>query len=59
MGHMIPRLFEVADIDALVHGPSEEIEPLKAVLENADFYEAISGFWFRIFMLTVDLKLER
>ncbi len=44
MGHMIPKLFEVADIDVEVHGPAEEIEPLKAVLEDADFYEAISGF---------------
>ena len=44
MGHMIPKLFEVADIDVQVHGPAEEIEPLKAVLEDADFYEAISGF---------------
>ena len=37
MGHMIPKLFEVADIDVQVHGPAEEIEPLKAVLEDADF----------------------
>ena len=44
MGHMIPKLFEVADIKVQVHGPTEEIEPLKAVLEDADFYEAISGF---------------
>ena len=44
MGHMIPKLFEVADINVQVHGPAEEIEPLKAVLEDADFYEAISGF---------------
>ena len=44
MGHMIPRRFEVADINVQVHGPAEEIEPLKAVLEDADFYEAISGF---------------
>ena len=46
MGHMIPKLFEVADINVQVHGPAEEIEPLKAILEDADFYEAISGFWF-------------
>ena len=44
MGHMIPKLFEVADIKVQVHGPAEEIDPLKAVLEDADFYEAISGF---------------
>ncbi len=44
MGHMIPKLFEVADINVQVHGPAEEIEPLKAVLADADFYEAISGF---------------
>ena len=44
MGHIIPKLFEVADINAQVHGPFEEIEPLKAVLEDTDFYEAISGF---------------
>ena len=44
MGHMIPQLFEVADIKLQVHGPAKEIEPLKAVLEDADFYEAISGF---------------
>ena len=44
MGHMIPKLFEVADIDVQVHGPAKEIEPLKAILEDADFYEAISGF---------------
>ena len=44
MGHMIPKLFEVADIEVQVHGPAEEIETLKAVLVDADFYEAISGF---------------
>ena len=44
MGHMIPKLFEVAEINVQVHGPAKEIEPLKAVLEDADFYEAISGF---------------
>ena len=41
MGHIIPKLFEVADINAQVHGPFEEIEPLQAVLEDTDFYEAI------------------
>ena len=44
MGHMIPKLFEVADIKVQVHGPAKEIEPLKEILEDADFYEAISGF---------------
>ena len=44
MEHMIPKLFEVADINLQVHGPAEEIEPLKKILEDADFYEAISGF---------------
>ena len=44
MGHMIPKLFEVSDINVQVHGPAEEIEPLKELLPDADFYEAISGF---------------
>ena len=44
MGHMIPKLFEVADIKVQVHGPAKEIEPLKAILPDADFYQAISGF---------------
>ena len=44
MGHMIPKLFEVADINVQVHGPAKEIEPLKKILEDADFCEAISGF---------------
>ena len=44
MGHMIPKLFEVAAINVQVHGPAKEIEPLKKILEDADFYEAISGF---------------
>ena len=44
MGHMIPKLFEVADINVQVQGPAKEIEPLKAILPDADFYEAISGF---------------
>ena len=44
MGHMIPKLFEVADINVQVHGPAKEIEPLKEILKDADFYEAISGF---------------
>ena len=29
MGHMIPKLFEVADINVQVHGPSKEIELLR------------------------------
>ena len=44
MGHMIPKIYEVADIKVQVHGPAKEIEPLKAILQDADFYEAISGF---------------
>ena len=44
MGHMIPKLFEVADINVQVQGPAKEIEPLKVLLPDADFYEAISGF---------------
>jgi len=44
MGHMIPKLFEVADINVQVHGPASEIEPLKEILKDAVFYEAISGF---------------
>ena len=44
MRHMIPKLFEVANINVQVHGPAKEIEPLKQILEDADFYEAISGF---------------
>ena len=44
MGYMIPKLFEVADIYVQVQGPAREIEPLKAILPDADFYEAISGF---------------
>ena len=44
MGHMIPKLFEVSDINVQVQGPAKEIEPLKQILPEADFYEAISGF---------------
>ena len=44
MGHMIPNLFEVSDITVQVQGPAKEIEPLKEILPDADFYEAISGF---------------
>ena len=44
MGHMIPKLFEVSDFTVQVHGPAKEIEPLKEILPDADFYEAISGF---------------
>ena len=32
MGHMIPKLFEVADINLQVHGPAEEIEPLLSLI---------------------------
>ena len=41
---MIPKLFEFADINVQVHGPAKAIGPLKKILEDADFYEAISGF---------------
>ena len=51
---MIPKLFEVSDITVQVQGPAKEIEPLKEILPDADFYEAISGFWFRLYILTVD-----
>ena len=44
MSHMILRLFEVAYIKVQVHDPAKEIEPLKKILEDADFHEAISGF---------------
>ena len=44
MGHMIPKLFELADITVQVQGPAKEIEPLKEILPEADFYEAISRF---------------
>ena len=44
VGHMIPKLFEVSDITVQVQGPAKEIEPLKEILPDADFYEAISGF---------------
>ena len=41
---MILKLFEVADNNEYGHGPAKEIEPLKKILKDADFYEAISGF---------------
>ena len=44
MGHMITKLFEVADIKVLVQVPAKEIELLKEIYPDADFYEAISGF---------------
>lgn len=44
MGHMIPKIFEVADIKVQVQGPAKEIQPLKVILPDADYYEAISGF---------------
>ena len=44
MGHMIPKIFEVADIKVQVQGPAKEIQPLKVMLPDADYYEAISGF---------------
>ena len=44
MRHMIPKLFKIAYINIQVQGPALEIEPLKEILPEADFYEAISGF---------------
>ena len=41
---MIPKLFEMSDITVQVQGPAKEIEPLKEILPDAYFYEAISGF---------------
>ena len=39
-GYIIPKLFEVSDINVQVQGPAKEIEPLKEMLPEADFYEA-------------------
>ena len=44
MGHIIPKLFEVSDITVQFQGPAKEIELLKEILPEADFYEAISEF---------------
>ena len=44
MGHMIPKLFEVAIINLQVQGTSKEIESIKEIVLDADFYEVISGF---------------
>ena len=41
---MIPKLFEVADINVKVQCPASEIEPMNEILPEAYFYEAISGF---------------
>ena len=41
---MIPKLFELTEINVQVQGPAKEIEPLKEKLEDADFYVTISGF---------------
>jgi len=54
MGHMVPKLFEVSDIIVQVQGPAKEIEPLKEILPDADFYEALSEFWYRLYLFTVD-----
>ena len=40
MGYIIPKLFKVSDINAQVQGPANEIESLKEILPEADFYEA-------------------
>jgi len=36
MGHMIPKLYEVSDINVQVQGPAKEIEPLKEILTDAN-----------------------
>ncbi len=41
MGHMIPKFFEVSDITMQVKGPAKEIETLREILPDADFYKAI------------------
>ena len=41
---MISKLFAVSDITVQVQGSVKEIEPLKEILPDTDFYEAISGF---------------
>jgi len=57
MWDMIPKLFEVSDITVQVQGQAKEIAPLKAILPEADFFEAISGFWLRIRVLISSTKL--
>ncbi len=57
MGHLIPNLFEVPDINVQVNFLLRNIEPLKKILEDADFYEAISLFWLRIRVLINSTKL--
>ena len=37
MGHMIPKVFELADINVEWHVLAKEIEPLKEILPEADF----------------------
>ena len=44
MGHIIPKLFEVSDITVQVQCPAKEIEHLKEILPDVDFYKTISGF---------------
>jgi len=44
IGHMIPKLSELSDITFQIDGPAKEIEPLKEILPDSDFYETISGF---------------
>ena len=41
---MIPKLFEIADINVKVQCPASENEPINEILPEAYFYEAISGF---------------
>ena len=40
MGYIIPKLFKVSDIIAQVQVPANEIESLKEILPETDFYEA-------------------
>ena len=43
-GYIIPKLFEVSDINVQVQGLNMEIELLKEILPEADFYEANLDF---------------
>ena len=54
---MILKLFEVADVNVQVHGSAMEIAPLKEIFPDADFYEAILGFWFGLYLWIVDRKV--
>ena len=56
---MIPKLFEVAFINAKVHFPAKRIETFKKTIEDADFYERITGFWSKISELFSSTKLKK